>query len=134
MYELTKELVFKAYDANIVVYDCDSLGKMTFRLIALIKTVMRNNYGKVTDIYMSEVAKADLVDALTNTKLDATIVNDFAKMLLENVDVHDGLGERAKFQTYFVDELGATLPNHSKEIIIALCKNEKGIQALAGSF
>lgn len=125
------------FDRNIIVYDSDAAaGQFTKRLVSLMKTVMRRNgggnstsvnRGKLTDLYLSPEAMEDMrnwnVDQVDEiTRREIFNAGDGILNRIFNVNLHDldELGEGQEYNSYFDDDLGATLPAGDLEIVVGL--------------
>lgn len=127
------------YDRNIIVYDSDAAaGQFTKRLVSLMKVVMRRNgggnstsvnRGMLTDLFVSPEAMEDMrnwnVDQVDDaTRREIYLASDNAASInrIFGVNLHalDELGEGQEYNSYFDDDLGATLPSGDLEIVVGL--------------
>jgi len=127
------------YDRNIIVYDSDAAaGQFTKRLVSLMKVVMRRNgggnstsvnRGQLTDLFVSPEAMEDMrnwnIDQVDETtRREIYVASDGSGVInrIFGVNLHDldELGEGQEYNSYFDDDLGATLPAGDLEIVVGL--------------
>ena len=123
---------------NTIIYDSQvTAGLFSKRLVSLMMMYMRrsaggntgsNKRGRLTDLFMSPEAKADILS------WDLTMVDDATRNKIHNsangdglssiygVRLHDldELGVGQEYQQYFAGELTGTLPTDKQEILIGL--------------
>ena len=106
------------FDGNILDFNSDApKGRLTTRLVSLMKTIMRREgggTGKLTDLYVSPIVISDFNNNL-----------EFVKTLtIHNVNIHtvDELGIDQKLHKYYKDSLGGTLWS-GRELVVGLDKS-----------
>lgn len=120
---------------NLVVYDnAATAGLFTKRLVTLMETVMRRNAGgnstsinrgKLTDLWMSPEAKADVLSWDLTQVPDAIRTQIFlsgAMPKIGEVTLHtlDELGEGQEYETYYESTLSGSVPGSKTEICVGL--------------
>lgn len=128
MIELTKTIIDIAVYRNCLVYDADSPGKFSDRLLALMKYnyLSRNpreykfNYNDDTlkTIFISEYGAASSViwDNIRKQDVDIIITNK--------------LGTNGELQKYYLEELNATLASNDTELVVGIGQDD----VILGSF
>lgn len=136
-------ILYAGVDRNIVVYDADAAaGQFTKRLVSLMKTVMRRNGGgnststnrrKLTDLYLSPECVEDIrnwgmdqVDEVTRREI--FVADDGRVNRIFSVNMHDldELGESQEYQTFFTQDLAASLASGDVELLVGLDQSPNG--------
>jgi hypothetical protein len=116
-----KCLLAAACGRNVMVYDEDSPGVLTGRLLALLATAQRRMHselelgGRITDVFYDTQAAFEESFLKTATSL---------RMTLHGVDM-------APHQDYFLQSLGGTFPSGTSQIILAVAR---GVDAFVMPF
>lgn len=133
-------LLAAGFNRNIIVADSDSAaGEFSVRLISLLKVAMaRNgggnstsiNGGKLTDLYVSVEAMADMrswnvdqLDEISRNQIFTSAEGTLSRIFSVNLHELHELGEGQEYETYFETTLGASLPsagNQKVEIVVGL--------------
>lgn len=131
-------LIAAGYDRNIVVSDTDKVaaGQFTKRLVVLMKVVMVRNGGgnsnsmnrsRLTDLYMSEEAMADIatwnvdqIDEITRREIFTSEDGRLSRIFGVNLHPMTELGEGQEYQLYYTSTLGGSMPGSDVEIVVGL--------------
>jgi hypothetical protein len=130
-----QDIVKEGYTNDMIAFDTDAnFGVMTFRLIVLMKSVMRLNLGAtLQEIYVSESGKLDLMEYLASFQTETIARGDF-EALYEKIYDLEYLGDGAELDQYFLNDLGGTLPYDSQIVIGVGWTEEHERKILLGSF
>lgn len=133
-------LLAAGFNRNIVVADSDAVaGEFSVRLVSLMKVAMaRNgggnsnslNGGKLTDLYLSVEAMADIrswnvdqLDEISRNQIFTSAEGTLSRIFSVNLHELHELGEGQEYETYYETTLGGTLPsagNQKVEIVVGL--------------
>lgn len=130
-------VIAAAADRNIIVHDPNAgAGQFTKRVVSFAKIVMRRNgggnstsvnRGALTHILMSPEAEEDMrnwsidqIDEVTRREIYVKDDGGLNRVFQVNLVTLDELGEAQEYQTYYLNELGGSLPSGDLEIAVGL--------------